>query len=452
MPSRVLLGANFEQVRRIMTDFKLKTPCRDQFEMRTGTLNQLLPENHKARNVWEFIEKMDTGLCFEDINTFRGHSGRPASSPKILLALWVYSILDGNSSARKLEELCKNHKAYEWICGGVPVNRTMLAEFRSSNPSKFEDLLTNCLAVMVKSNLLNDEDFAQDGTKVKANAGGNSFRREDSLKKLKKSLQKRIQDLDEEMATNPNAYENRKNAEKMRHEVERKKRVDEALKNLHLTREAKIVSGKKCRHSPSRIDLKEVRASVTDPEARRMKMGDGGFRIAFNVQFATGVTSKVIYGVDVMNTLDPGTAPKMIKQVCERLELCGLAKPKNWIADAAYSGKNDINEVARLYPEINYYAPPSAKDKMASKKIQKNDSAAVIEWRNKIGTEEIENMYKNRASTAEFSNAQVKNRGLGKFSLRNLIRVKCEVLLHAISQNISRYFDLSKKKRTAMPA
>jgi transposase len=426
--------------------YKLRTPNRNQIEFQICCLNDLLPLEHKARIVWDFVEAMDTSICLEYINTFNGAVGRPTVDPKILLALWIYTILDGNCSARKLDELCQNHDIYKWICGGVSVNRTMLADFRSHHPRKFDELLTNCLAVMVKSGLINDSDFSQDGTRVKANAGFNSFRREESLKDLQANLTEYIKQLKAEEKTNPNAYEERQRAEKERTAIEKKNRVKAALENLEEARSEKMKNGTKHRDTPTDEELKEVRASTTDPDVRKMKMGDNGFRLAYNVQFATGLDSRVIYGVDVVKTLDPGTACKMIAQVQERLKKLLLDPIKNWIADSAYSGKDDIDIVALLFPHCRYYAPPKTRKGTDPKKVQRYDSEAVKKWRGMIGSEEVLDVYKKRCSTAEFSNAQVKNQSLQKFSVRGLIKAKGIALLHAIAQNLSRYIDLFGEK------
>lgn len=199
----------------------------------------------------------------------------------------------------------------------------------------------------------------------------------------------------------------------------------------------------KTRQPSTEEELNKIRASTTDPEARKMKMGDGGFRMAYNVQFATGLASRVIYGVDVGCTLDPGTAPRMMLRVHSRLKLLGLEDAKNWLGDAAYSSKEDIETAGSMFPSCRYYAPPKLKKGIDPKKPQRGDSKAVLEWRKLIGTEEVENCYKQRSSTAEFSNASVKNNGMTKFSMRGLIKVKGEALLHAIAQNIARFFDLN---------
>lgn len=427
------------------SQMKIIGPCRNQIEMQFNALDMLLPPGHLARNIWQFIENMNTRPCFDYVNTFAGCDGRPTTSPKILLAVWVYSILDGNCSARKLEVLCKSHDAYKWIVGGAPVNRKMLADFRSKNTSKFEELLTNCLAVMLKSGLINDVDFAQDGTRIKANAGISSFKKESSLVKLKTEIKEYIKSLQDD--DTGITYERREKEKKIRIERERLERVEEALKMLEVEKEVKKENGEKNNDRVSEEDLQKVRASITDPCVRKMKMGDGGFRLAYNVQFATGLDSRVIFGVDVVNSLDPGTAPRLMAQVHSRLAKLNMFAPKNWIGDGAYSGKDDLNVVAALFPNCRYYAPPQGCTVEQAKKHRKKDSEAVKKWRDMIDTPETKEIYKKRCSTAEFSNAQVKNFGFREFLVRGIVKAKGMALLHALAQNISRYFDLNNKKQ-----
>ena len=335
---------------------------------------------------------------------------------------------------------------YKWICGGLSISRTTLAEFRSVNPRKFNELLTKCLAVMVKSDLISDTDFSQDGTRIKANAGINSFRKEDSLKNLEIQFSEYINHLTEEDKAAPNGYERRKALEKKRFAMEKKERIKEALRNLEQHRCEKIINGTRNHDKPTQEELDKIRASTTDPEARKMKMGDGGYRLAFNVQFATGLDSRVIYGVDVVNTLDPGTAPKLMSQVHERLQNLKMSEIKKWIADAAYSAKNDLITIANLFPNCLYFAPPKVNKGVDPKKHLKNDHEAVTSWRDLIESDEIKELYKKRCSTAEFSNMHVKNKALKEFSVRGLIKAKGMAFLHAISTNICRAIDLSKRK------
>ncbi len=429
-------------------NFKLKTSCRNQYEFRSFCLDDLIPDDHKARIIWDFVDNMDLSACFMEIMSYQCKPGRSTIDPKILLALWIYTIIDGNSSARKLEELCKNHNVYKWICGGVTVNRTTLAEFRSKDPRKFDELLTRCLAVLIQNDLISDSDFSQDGTRVKASAGNNSYHREDSLKALEAKLTIHIEQLRKDEKLIPDAYEKKKNARNEQVALEKKKRVQSAIKNLYAARSEKITNSKRNHNAVTEKELEEVRASTTDPEVRRMKMGDSGYRLAYNVQFATGLDSRVIYGVDVVNTLDPGTAPRLMAQVEERLKNIKLGKIKNWIADAAYSSKNEIITVAGLFVDCFYFAPPSPRKGVDPKKHQKDDCEALKKWRDAIGSDQVKDIYKKRCSTAEFSNMHVKNAALKGFSVRGLIKAKGMAFLHAIVMNVARYLNFLKTKKT----
>ena len=425
------------------SNYKLRTPCRIQMEMQVNCLDTLLPSDHKARDIWEFVSSMDCRPCYALVKTYIGGDGRPATSPQVLFALWIYSILDGNISARKLADLCKNHNAYKWIAGGIPINRTTLAEFRTLNPMLFEDLLTNTLAVMLKAGLIKDTDFAQDGTRIKANAGFNSYHKESTLKETKEEIKSYIALL---KAEQENSYDKYENTKQKRIAKERLKRVEEALSILEKERDIKKENGTRNGEPPSSDDLKEIRASTTDPMARKMKMGDGGFRLAYNVQLATGMDSRAIYGMDIVTTLDSGTSPRMMGIVHNRLRRLKMDAPTNWISDSAYSAKRDVEVVAELYPNCRYYAPPKVKKGIDPKKHLKNDSQAVKRWRDLIDQEDVNELYKCRCSTAEFSNAQMKQRGWREFLVRGLEKVKSYALLNVIAQNVARYFDLSDKK------
>ncbi len=64
-------------------------------------------------------------------------------------------------------------------------------------------------------------------------------------------------------------------------------------------------------------DKDKARASTTD--ARVMKMGDGGFRPAFNVLLVTDTQTQVIVGVDATNSGgDQGKLAPMVEQIAAR--------------------------------------------------------------------------------------------------------------------------------------
>jgi transposase len=419
--------------------FKTNGPCRTQVEFQFESLDSLLPKDHRARDIWTFVDAMDHTVCFNDIKTLNLQAGRSTTCPKILLAVWIYSILDGNASARKLDELCKNHLVYKWIVGGVEINRTMLASFRSRSPRKFEDLLTSCLAGMVKADLIHDRDFSQDGSRMKANAGFASFRGRSSLEEIQKDIGQHIKEVTQQK------NHNKREAGLL---LDKQKRIDKAIAALEGQQLRKEANGKKHRQPPKKEDLEKVKASTSDPECIKMKMGDGGYRLAYNVQFATGVDSRVIFGVDVVNTPDPGAAPKMMKTVHDRCAVLDIPAPQGWLTDSAYSSKDDVEAAAILFPECDYISPAKVRKSCDAKKHQRGDSEAVRNWRDLLDDPDRNERYKKRCSTAEFSNAQVKNKGFTSFSVRGAIKAKGQALLHAIANNIERFLDLSKKRVT----
>jgi transposase len=236
---------NMNSTSTVAQRYKLLNPCRDQFEYREFCLDNILPPDHRARAVWEFVEKMNIDSCFNELLSYKNVAGRSTTSPKVLLCLWIYSIMDGNISARKLEELCLYHDAYKWIAGGTPINRTMLSNFRSKNSEKFEDLLTSCLAVMVLSDVISDQDLSQDGTRVKANAGVNSFRTKGTLENMKMQMSERLKQLELEQKKNPNAYDARTKVVQERAIRERSERINQALVNLEESKKKRLQQEKR---------------------------------------------------------------------------------------------------------------------------------------------------------------------------------------------------------------
>jgi transposase len=426
-------------------NFKLRRSNRFQVQFQEFAVDDLIPLEHKARIIADFVSQIDLTACFKDVYTYDGASGRSMIDPQILLTLWVYSILDGNISGRKLEELCKNHNVYKWILGGVTVNRTNLNQFRSRNPRMFDDLLTKSLAVMVKNGLIEDTDFAQDGTKIKANAGNNTFHKEDTLIELQNNVTEYIAQLKIEEKQCKNAYEKRKILKKQRLASEKEAKIKAAVENLESTQLKLETNAKRNNNKVTEDQLDNVRASIADPGVRRMKMGDSGFRLAYNIQFSTGLNSRVIYGVDAVNDLDPRTPPRLMLQVQERLKKLGLKEIAHWIADVAYASKVDIITAALLFPNCIYFAPPKNSKKNA-KKHSEDDCEAIKDWKDRIGSEPINKLYKKRCSTAEFSNMHIKNCGLKEFCVRGLLKVKGMATLHAIAHNVARFIDLTRRK------
>jgi transposase len=405
---------------------RLRRPVRNQVEFQECSLDELLPEEHEARIVWDYVCSLDLSELYERIQAVEGGPGHAPSDPRILLALWLYATLRGVGSARELNRLCQHHAAYRWICGGVSMNYHTLSDFRTQHVELLDRLLTESVASLMAEGLVTLDRVAQDGMKVRASAGAASFRRQPTLEEALAEAEEQLRQLKEELDTDPAASKSRGQAARQRAAEERAARIRAALEQL-----PKIAEGKKAK------DRDKARASTTDADSRVMKMGDGGFRPAFNVQFATDTASQIISGADATNSGgDQGQMAPMVEQHQERYD----KKPKEALVDGGFVKKADIEQVSPPQGGTIVYAPVmESKDPQRDPHTPRDDdSPAVAEWRKRMATDEAKAIYRQRASTAECVNALARNRGLQRFLVRGLRKVKAVVLLYALAHNLMR--------------
>ena len=405
-------------------------PNRAQIELRASDLESLLPEGHRARLVWAYVEQADLSRMYAGIRAVEGGSGRTPIAPEILFALWLYATLDAVGSARGIARLTQEHDAYRWICGGVQVNHHTLSDFRIDQGEALDGLLTDSLAALLSVGAVTLKRVAQDGMRVRASAGAASFRRKPSLEKCLEEARCQVATLKQQVDDDPGALTRRQQAGRERVARERQERIERALERLPELARIKQKQGKK---------PEDARASTTDAEATVMKMGDGGFRPAYNAQYATDSASQVIVGVDVVTQgHDQGQLAPMVEQVTER---CGQS-PEQWLVDGGYPAHEQLDAVAE---QTEVYAPvPKAKDEATDPHAPKaGDSEAVAAWRQRMGTEEAKHIYKDRAATAECVNALARERGLTRLRVRSAKKVKCVLLLHALAHNVMRAFALA---------
>lgn len=258
------------------------------------------------------------------------------------------------------------------------------------------------------------------------------MRRKGSLRDLLEQARARVSELKAQLDADPALDSRRKIAAQQRARQDRQQRVQEALDRLPELEEIKRRSGGKS----------EARASTTDADASVMKMADGGFRPAYNTQFASDCAALVIVGVEVSTSgSDMAQLEPMVEQVEQRLG----EVPGQWLVDGGFPAHEQIDAVA---DKTEVYAPvpePRAKKDEEGNDIAQDkhkpkpdDSAAVAQWRQRMATDEAKELYKLRAATAECVNAQARNRGLQRLPVRGLAKVRCVALLFALAHNLMR--------------
>lgn len=415
---------------------RVKRPQRNQIQWRDAALDQMIPKDHRVRAVWAYVDSLDLKPLYRKIQAVEGGVGRDAVDPKILMALWMFAIIEGISSARHLARLCERDLAYMWICGEVGVNYHLLSDFRTDHGAFLDELLSDTIATLMYQNIVKLETVAQDGMRVRANAGSGSFRRKKSLEECRREAAEQVKKLREENQDDPDsdASNARRRAAAERAAAERAQRVEEALENL-----AELQKQKEQRKKGSG---EEARCSTTDPEARNMKMGDGGFRPAYNVQFATDGETRMIVSVDVTNNgSDGGQMAPMHNTVCEQYGKV----PDHYLVDGGFATIEDITQVEKSGSQVA--APMTYEERIVKRggdpyARRAHDTNEMAAFRERMATEEAKAIFKQRPSIAEFPNAECRNRGLHQFRVRGLNKVRTISLWYAITFNFMRMLSL----------
>ena len=413
-------------------------PNRNQIELRPMDLESLLPEGHRARLVWAWVERQDLSALYATIKVREGGVGRSAIAPQILLALWLYATLDGVGSAREVSRLVLEHDAYRWISGGVQVNHHSLSDFRVAHGAALDEMLSASVAALMTAGAVKLQRVAQDGVRVRASAGAASFRRKGSLQDNLERARARVRELKEQLDADPAQGSRRKAAAQQRARREMEQRLQQALDRLPELEQIKRRNGGKA---------EDARASSTDADASVMKMADGGYRPAVNAQLASDCDSQVIVGVELSTAgSDMAQLAPMVDQVGQR---CGKT-PEQWLVDGGFPAHEQIDAVA---DKTEVYAPvpePRQKKDEQGNEVEQDkhapkpdDSTAVAQWRQRMATPEAKALYKLRAATAECVNAQARNRGLQRMPVRGLSKMRCVVLLFALAHNLMRTLALA---------
>jgi transposase len=429
----------------LSTPPRLSVPDRLQL-LSPMTIDELLEPDHPARAVWSYVQQLDLTPLYDRIRARGRLAGRPAIDPRLLVAVWLYATLSGFTSARQLAVLCIHYDPFIWLAGGVSVNYHTLADFHTDHPAFVEQLLTDSVERLRQQGLIDLDRIAQDGMRVRASAGAASFRRRKTLGRLLQEAQAELQASRQKAtvdAIDPKSTQglraeqphagapelSAQQAAELRHAEDRLARIEQALERMP-EMEAKIKPG----------ENKEARVSTTDPQATVMKMADGGFRPAYNVEFGTTCDGQVIVGVDVVTVgSDQGQLPPMLDQIEKRF----AQRPTEVLVDGGFVNLEDIEKV-QAEGKCQVYAPvpKPKKDTVDRYEPKATDSEEVAEWRQRMGTKKAKKIYKERAATAECVNAQTRNHGLRQFLVRGLDKIKCVAKWFAIVQNMARSFAL----------
>ena len=427
---------------------------RDQVEFRACDLDSLLAIDHPARTVWAFVQSLDMTAVYAKMKAVEGGPGRPSIDPAILMALWLWATIDAVGSAREIDRLCERDDPYRWLCGGVGMNYHALADFRTEHSQWLDAQLTRSIASLLDRRLITLNVVSQDGLRVRASVKASSMRRKERLEQLLAEARAQVQALKSELHEDAGASTRRKQAARERAVREREQRLTQALAKMRKleqkdeakkpTRKSprKPTQGKDDPPEPAKPKAKrELRVSPSDPDARVMKMADGGFRPAFNAQLVVDADTQIIAAVDLVNI--GGDMQQLAPMHAELHSRYGVT-PEHWLADGGFAKFEAIEQLAqqgtqavvpppksRHHPEVDPCAP------------HEGDSAIIAKLRQFMGSSEGKTLYRRRAATVECANAQLRRRGLLQFNVRGLLKARAVLLWHALAHNLMRMTKLN---------
>ena len=477
---------------------RVKPVDRSQLTWQMLDVERLIEEDHPARAIWALVGQLNLEGFYAPIEAVEGRAGRTPWDPRLLVSLWVYAYSRGISSAREIARRCTYEPAFQWLCGLGEINHHTLSDFRVDHDASLRELFVEVLGVLSAEGLVSLERVMHDGTRIKACAGADSFRRQERLEEHLEAARQQVQAMADPREEEPA----RQRAARKRAVREREQRLELALKELEQVRAAK-------RENPE-----AARASQSDPQARIMKQSDGGYAPAYNVQLSTEASHRIIVGAGVSQSgSDYGQLIGAVAQVGQNLG----RKPAQVVVDGGFTTRENIVAMAEqgvdligslaeanprtagqkgkrgvapeFYPErfvydapqdiyqcpagqilrhagrdfrlgvvFHQYRAPTERCRACEFRsrccpgnvhhgrslIRAEPAPAMRQFAEKMQTEEAREIYRQRGAVAEFPNAWIKEKlGLRQFRLRGLAKVLLEVLWAALTYNIQQWIRLS---------
>ena len=314
-------------IRRI----KYKRIDREQLSWVDIDVDRLIGLDHKARLIWEAVSRLDVSQFEAAAQTFEEEGGRPAWPPELLISVWLYAYTLGVPSARALERMMSYEPGLRWLTGLEVINHHTLSSFRVAHGEALNHLFAQQLALLEQEGLVDWSVLMQDGTKVQARASKWSYHRGAHIRERVDVAREAIEVLDAAAQPATGEAEQRVQAAQRRAATERLARMEAALAALEERAEQAPASRRE-----------EVRVSVTEPDARKMKQSDGGWRLSYNVQTTTAAAAgKFVVGVAVTSS---ETDVHELVPALERIEQPGRTV-RQVVADGGYVSRENVEAV-----------------------------------------------------------------------------------------------------------
>lgn len=489
---------------------KLQPVNRSQAMWIPVDVEELVGPDHKVRAIWDLTGQFDLSGFLEKIVSRQEDAGAPAWDPRLLVSLWVYAYSEGISSAREVERQMEHEPGLLWLSGIAKVNHHTLSDFRVKHQAALEDLFTQLLALLEAEGYVKLERVMQDGTKIRAQGGADSFRREGTLERHLERARQVVQEMGDPREEEPGRNVRREAAQR-RAARERLERLERAAAELRQMQASKASAEEKA----------ETRVSWSEPEARLMKHGDHAIAPSYNAQLSTDAEQKVIVSCQLTQCSSDagelGPAMDRVKEKVGRYPAQAVVdggytnqatmeameeRRIDWIGslgdesgrkqaalkargiDAAFGAASFVLDEAsrtlqcpagKTLPYVRqsrkrghryhqYQARgsdcrqcalrsrccPQNAENGRTVSVLVEEAPRVAAFRRRMETAEARQIYKQRGAVAEFPNAWIKERiGLRKFRLRGIVKAGVELLWACFTYNLAQWIRLRRNPLAA---
>ena len=313
----------------------------NQTQLLPADLNASVPSDHLARLISQVVDDLDTSA----IERSYSEQGQRAYHPKMLVKVIVYGYSIGIRSSRKLADRLNEDLVFMWLSGRQTPDFRTIADFRKAKLLNVKALFVQVLSLCRSLGLVRVGKVSFDGTKLKADASGNRM----LYRKVLNKRQERITEIVDEMFNEAEELD-REEEKLLGNSTEHRikgldlEKVQTKLNKIHRRKNTITKQQGKLLAKNQDIEqkLKAMRKdrnsmSLTDKHATLMKMKEGHFAPAYNVQLATENQVILAYGVS-SNRNDQRLLKPMVKEVKENtgqnphtaITDCGYGTKANW--------------------------------------------------------------------------------------------------------------------------
>ena len=431
----------------------------DQLFLMPPSLQEWVGEGCLARFVSDVVDELDTnGKLAGFYAGYREDGwGHPGYHPRLLVKVLLYGYCCGVTSSRRIARALENDIAFRYLSANQQPDFRTVSEFRKEHLAALEGLFVQVLRLCQAAGLAKMGRVALDGRKVAANAALDQNRNKEAIEKEVRRIlaeaervdaeedrlygpDRRGDELPEELRTKEGRLKRLKEA-RARLEAEERQSREAQEKKIEARQAEEQASGRKKRgrkpKAPEEAMDKDAKANITDPESRILKTRRGWLQ-GYNGQAMADCGSQVIV------TQGLTQAENDVNQLAPMLEACeeqAGRRPGEVLGDAGYWSEENAsleNSTTELFiaTSKDWKQRKALRERGAPRGRIPKGATAKERMERKLLTRRGGAAYRQRGGTIEAVFGQMAMRGLNRFLLRGLEKVRAEWSLWCTTHNL----------------